>query len=64
MTFNMKVIKVTKAPHPSVHGWLCTASRLRRRKAVLCETPPAPRSRGGDLNLLAALEIMNGPLGR
>ena len=27
---------------PPFHGPLCTAARLRRRKAVLCETPPPP----------------------
>ena len=27
------------------HGWVCTPSRLRRREAVLRETPPTPSSR-------------------
>ena len=54
----MEVTKVIMAPHPSLHGRLCTAGRLRRRKAVLCETPHAPPSRGGGQVVLAALEVV------
>ena len=32
--------------HPPFRGRLCTAGRLRRRKAVLRETPPAPPAPG------------------
>ena len=31
---------------PPFHGRLCTAGRLRRRNAVLRETPPAPPAPG------------------
>jgi hypothetical protein len=36
------------------------AGRLRRREAVLRETPPAPPSQGGAINQLAALDITSG----
>jgi len=29
-------------PHPNPEGWLCIASPFRRRRAMLCETPPSP----------------------
>ena len=34
------------SPRPLPHGWLSTASRLSRHRAVLCETPASPRGRG------------------
>lgn len=36
---------VSPPPQPA-HGWLCMANRLRRRRAVLSETPPSPPVEG------------------
>ncbi|QDX82145.1 hypothetical protein B9N43_13375 [Denitratisoma sp. DHT3] len=44
-------------PLPAAHGRPCTADRLRRRKAVLCEIPPPPLSPGEVTAWLAALEV-------
>ena len=43
----IRSVVVVRLPLPAIHGRLCTAGRLRWRRDMLAEFPPAPPTSGG-----------------